>query len=149
VHFRDFLRTPLSANRIHPVTRAQFKQHAQHIRPHTLTRLRWSSALACSDGRLLKAIDRSALLRLTAWPDMEAHTPSYFRVAGLLLKRAVRFDTIAGLTGVDQPTAANFVNASHRSGLIAQERALPRTAVTALAFGGRDLVMRLRQRLGL
>jgi hypothetical protein len=50
---------------------------------------------------------------------------------------------------VDQPTAANFVNASHRSGLIAQERALPSTAVTALAFGGRELVSRLRQRLGL
>jgi hypothetical protein len=149
VHFRDFLRTPLAASRIHPVSRLQFQQHAQHVRPHTLTRLRWSSALACSEGRLLKTIDRAAPLRLTAWPDMEGHTPSYFRVAGLLLKRAVRFDTIASLTGVDEATAANFINASYRSGLIAQERVPSRIAMSPFALGGRQLVARLRQRLGL
>jgi hypothetical protein len=152
-HLRDFLRTPLSAGGMQPVSREQFRQHAQRVRPQTLMRLRWSSALACSDGYLLAAIDRSMPFRLTAWPDMEGHTPSFFRVAGLLLKRAVTFDSITGLTGVDVATAANFVNASYRCGLIAQESAPRRSVASGFAsgfgFGGRDLVAKLRQRLGM
>jgi len=148
-HLRDFLRTPLSSGLMQPVSREQFRQQAQRVRPQTLMRLRWSSALACSDGRLFAGIDRAMPFRLTAWPDMEGHTPSFFRVAGLLLKRAVNFDEIVDLTGVDEATAANFVNACHRCGLIAQE-IMPRRSVTSgFAFGGRDLVARLRQRLGL
>jgi hypothetical protein len=150
-HLREFLRSPLSAAMMQPVSREQFRQHAQQVRPQTLTRLRWSSALACSDGRLLDGIDRSIPFRLTAWPDMEGHTPSFFRVAGLLLKRAVTFDSIVGLTGVDEATAANFVNASYRCGLLVAEAAPPRVRVPAggFAFAGRDLVAKLRQRLGL
>jgi hypothetical protein len=147
-HLGDFLRTPLSSELIQPVSREEFREHAQRVRPQTLTRLRWSSALACSDGHLLAAIDRSAPLRLTAWPDMEGHTPSFFRAAGLLLKRSASFDSITALIGIDEATAANFVNASHRSGLLAQDPILPRP-VHGLTFGGRDLVARLRQRLGL
>lgn len=148
-HMRDFLRTPLAAGLMQPVSREQFREHAQRVRPQTLMRLRWSSALACSDGRLLGSIDRSVPFRLTAWPDMEGHTPSFFRVAGLLLKRAVTFDAIVNLTGVDETTAANFVNASYRCGLLAPEAVQRRSVASGFAFGGRELVAKLRLRLGL
>jgi hypothetical protein len=146
-HLHDFLRMPLAAPQLQPISREDFRQQSQRIRPQTLTRLRWSSALACSAGRLHCALDRSVPMRLTSWPDMEEYSPAFFRMAGLLLKHSVTFDVIVNATGVGEATAADFVNASYRSGLIKQSR-LP-LAGSGFAFARHEIVARLRQRLGL
>ena len=45
-HLRDFLRSSLQPWQIQRVSHEEYRAHAQHIRPKTLMRLRWFSALA-------------------------------------------------------------------------------------------------------
>jgi hypothetical protein len=145
---RNFLRLPLQPEQIQRVSRQEFREQTQRVRPKTLTRLQWFSALACSNGELLPPLSRSSPVQLTAWPDMEGHSPSFFRLAGLLVKQAVAFDGIIAMTGIDSGTTADFVNASYRSGLMRE--VAPRESVgSGMAFAGRSIVARLRERLGL
>lgn len=145
---RDFLRAPLQNAQLASVSREEFREHAQQVRPKTLTRLQWFSALACSDGKLIDSVDRSAPVQLTAWPDMEGHSPKFFRLAGLLVKQAVSFDGIVKMTGIDSATTADFVNASYRSGLVRQATARE-SAGSGSGLRRRGIVSRLRERLGL
>jgi hypothetical protein len=144
---RAFLSSPLRPEQMRRVSRQEFREHAQHVRPKTLTRLQWFSALACSEGELLPSLSRSAVVQLTAWPDMEGHSPTFFRLAGLLIKQAATFDEIVKMTGIDAPTTADFVNASFRSGLMRQVSMREHDA--GFTFTGRHIVARLRERLGL
>ena len=148
MRLKSFLRTPLRPSQLVPVARHDFREHARQIRPKTLIRLQWSAALACSDGRLIAALESGAAMQLAAWPDMEAHSPKFFRLAGLLVKQAVNFDAIVAMTGIDEATVADFLNASYRCGIL--RWTTPREKPSGrFAFSGRGIVARLRERLGI
>lgn len=147
-HLRSFLRSVLEPRQIQRASRDEYRAQAQRVRPKTLTRLQWFSALSCSDGELLPSFDRSRPFQLTAWPDMEGHSPFFFRLAGLLVKQAVTFDEVIAMTGIESAVAADFVNASYRCGLTRQV-ARRAGSIHGFPFAGRNIVSRLRQRLGL
>lgn len=144
---QNFLSQPFPLSQLVNISVDEFNEQARSIRPHTLTRLQWFSALACSNGELSHSIDLQTPFKLSAWPDMESHIPDYFRLAGFLVKNAATFSNLVEKTQVNPSLAADFVNACYRAGLLENQEAT--RTVSKFNFARVGIISRVRARLGI
>lgn len=145
---QTMLATPFMVSELRHVGRSEWRQRSGRVDEQPLSRLYWYAAWATSGVDLVPQFSPSEPIKLLDWPDMEAHRPEFFRLAGHLLNDAISFDQLVNETRIDRKLAARFINACDRCGLIGSPGDRIDHSRELNAKKSQGLLSRVRQRVG-